>query len=425
MIKRKMRWFILFWLFVVSLVSYMDRANLSVAAPHVMEEFKLTATEIGLVFSALTIGYTALNFMGGFLADRFSARVIISACLVSWSLLTIGTGLVWSFTSLVVVRLLFGAAEGPLLPSNTKIVSNWMLREERGVAQGLWLAALPLGTVVGAPLSGYIVEEWGWRSVFYMFGVGGLLLGVLTYMVLRDQSSEHPWVDPQERALLEKQISVTRDRETFPGEKNEGYSSVFLNPTTWVLSATYFCMAALFWANLGWLPTYFVKARNASILSSGIYYAIPNICAALGGILAGRLSDHWFGNRRGPLLVLSFLLIIPALVVAVNTSSVYISLGAFSIAAAANYACITLMWALPLDLYPKEQVAAGSGIMLTFGSISGALAPILMGFILDQTNSFNMSYYTFAALSLIGAALAAWIVRREKTADVVVFSAEA
>ncbi|MDI3326929.1 MAG: MFS transporter, partial [Alicyclobacillaceae bacterium] len=189
MFKGNLRWFILFWLFILSLVSYMDRANLSVAVPHIMKEFHLNATEIGVVISGLTIGYAVLNFFGGFLADRFSPRVILTVCLALWSLFTVGTGMVWSFASLLVMRIIFGAAEGPLLPSNTKMVSNWMLPSERGFASGLWLSALTLGTVVGAPLSGYIVEYWGWRSVFYIFGIGGLFLAVLTYAVLRDKPS--------------------------------------------------------------------------------------------------------------------------------------------------------------------------------------------------------------------------------------------
>ncbi|MDI3326928.1 MAG: MFS transporter, partial [Alicyclobacillaceae bacterium] len=117
---------------------------------------------------------------------------------------------------------------------------------------------------------------------------------------------------------------------------------------------------------------------------------------------------------RGPLLAIASLLIIPSLVVAVNTPSLYVSLGAFSVAAAANCACLAMLWALPLDLFPKQQVAVSSGIMLTCGSVAGILAPILMGIILDKTNSFNGSYYTFAVMSLISAVLAAWITSKEK-----------
>ncbi|MDA8441413.1 MAG: MFS transporter, partial [Peptococcaceae bacterium] len=176
----RMRWFILAWLFILTLVSYMDRANLSMAVPLIMKEFNLSASQIGVVISGLTIGYTILNFPGGFLADRFSPKRILMFSLTFWSLFTILTGAVGGLTSLVIVRILFGASEGPLGPSNTKIVSQWMLPRERGIATGIWLSAMTLGVVVGAPLAGFVIQAMGWRAVFYVFGFGSLVLVALT-----------------------------------------------------------------------------------------------------------------------------------------------------------------------------------------------------------------------------------------------------
>lgn len=415
MATKKLRWLMLGWLFLITMVSYMDRANLSMAVPLLMKEFHLTASQIGVVISGLTIGYTVLNFPGGFFADRFSPKKVLITAFILWSIFTVATGMVWSLTSLIIVRILFGASEGPLAPSNTKLVSNWMLPQERGTASGLWLSAMTLGVVVGGPLSGLIIQNLGWRSVFYIFGIGGFVLVALSAYILSSKPEEHKLISKEELALIKKYN--TQEAST----SNEGKAStgtilreILGNPLTWLLALIYFGLAALFWANLGWLPTYFVKARNSSILSSGFYSAIPNITASIGAILVGTFSDRIFKSRRTPLLIITSLIMLPAVFLAVNASSVIGALAAFSVATFADMAAIGMMWAIPMELFPKNRVAIASGFMLACGSLAGIISPIFMGYILDKTGSFNNAYYVFGIAALISALLAVPLYLKEK-----------
>ena len=157
----------LFWLFAVVLISYFDRVNFSVSAPLIMKEFNLGAAFMGIIMSAFNIGYAVFNFYGGFLAEKYSARKFMTFILFLWSVMTIFTGFGWSFISFLVIRIIFGMCEGPLVLINTKLVNRWMLPNERARASGLWLAAMPVGVVFGVLLSGFIVQSYGWRSVFY------------------------------------------------------------------------------------------------------------------------------------------------------------------------------------------------------------------------------------------------------------------
>ncbi len=409
----RMRWFILAWLFILTLVSYMDRANLSMAVPLIMKEFNLSASQIGVVISGLTIGYTILNFPGGFLADRFSPKRILMFSLTFWSLFTILTGAVGGLTSLVIVRILFGASEGPLGPSNTKIVSQWMLPRERGIATGIWLSAMTLGVVVGAPLAGFVIQTMGWRSVFYVFGFGSLVLVALTGFLITSKPEEHRWISTNELALI-KDHSVPTN--TVKETTLKVLKHIVSNPTSWLLAIIYFGLTALYWANLGWLPTYFVKGRGSSILASGFYSAIPNISASLGAILVGMISDRLVKSWRTPLLIVTALITVPATIIAVNAPMLEMSLVAFSIAAFCNFAAIALMWTIPMELLPRDRVAASSGFMLAWGSFAGVLSPIIMGVILDKTSSFNNAYYIFASAALISAILAIPLYFKEKTA---------
>ncbi|WP_347490257.1 MFS transporter [Desulfoscipio sp. XC116] len=410
--KGRLRWFILAWLFILTLVSYMDRVNLSMAVPLIMEDFHLNAAQIGVVISGLTIGYTIVNFPGGFLADRFSPKTILIVSLTCWSLFTITTGMVGGLTAMIVVRILFGASEGPLAPSNTKIVSNWMLPRERGMASGIWLSAMTLGVVVGAPLAGLIIENMGWRSVFYIFGAASLVLVAFTAYLITSKPEEHRWISKTELDLIKSHSNSPKSaKEPFSAIMKE----ILTNPTTWLLAFIYFGLTALYWANMGWLPTYFVKARGSSILASGLYSAIPNISASLGAILVGIISDRLLKGWRTPLLIVTSLITLPATVIAVNTSSIQLSLLAFSIAGFCDFAAIALMWAIPMELVRKERVAASSGFMLAWGSFAGVLSPIIMGVVLDKTSSFNSAYYMFASAALMSAILAIPLYLKEKS----------
>jgi len=287
MFEDKMRWKLIWWFAIVMLVSYMDRVNLAVAAPLIMEEFELTPSQLGIVLSGFQVGYMVVMFFGGFIAQKYSARKVVTVVLIIWSLMTFATGLSFNFLSIFIARAIFGMAEGPVIPSMNFVVNNWTLAKEKGFAGSAFTSALPLGIFFGLLLSAYILSELGWRAIFYSFGIVGVLLGIANWFIVRDTPKEHPSVTPEEL----KRIEADYDVSTTGSEKGMTMLQLLKDRTLQVFAFLDIFYSILFWADLNWLPTYFVEARGVSILKGGMLSSLPWFAAFLGMIIVGKLSD--------------------------------------------------------------------------------------------------------------------------------------
>ena len=414
MFKNNYRWEMLSWIFIVVLISYFDRVNFSVSAPLIMKEFGIGAALMGIVMSGFNIGYTLLNFCGGFLAEKYSARKFMTIIILLWSLMTFFTGIGWSFLSLLVIRVIFGVCEGPLVLINTKLVNRWMLPKERATASGLWLAAMPIGVMLGIILSGFVVASYGWRSVFYIFGAVGIVAAILNWIILRDQPEDHPSISKKELDLIKSSI-VQRDGQAALNAPGSTLMGLLKNPLVWAISVVYFAILMFMWGNLNWLPTYFMKARGSSLLKSGLISSIPWIGAAIGPLIMGWLSDHEvFIKTRAGWVTLSLFAIVPTVTYAVITPDLYVSLACFTIASFFAMAAMGQMFSLAMEVFDRANIAKVSGIMLSAGSLAGIIAPTLIGFVLEITNSFNFAYYVFGATAFIGGFLSLILVKKEK-----------
>ncbi len=395
MMRDNKRWTIVSWIFIINMIAYMDRINLAVAAPAVMTDLGITPSQMGVIMSAFLIGYAVLNFLGGIIADRFSPAKMLAIVTIFWSLMTFMTGIAWSFFSFMIIRIIFGMCEGPLPTVNTKLVNNWVLPNERGTASSLWLAAMMLGTFIGAPLSSVIISKWGWQYVFYIFSAVGLILGVLALRFVKSKPDDHKTISDTERKLINDSISKHQESQLMANIKPQGLVAVLRNPWSWVLAIAYSASAFLFWANLTWLPTYFVEARGTSLLKAGIYSGLPYLLGILGPMLFGYLSDKLSGGWRAPWNIVGLIIIVPATILALNAPTVELCLLGFCIAIFLQWATIPLTFAIIMDLFPANAVASVSGLMVMCSSVAGIIAPIVVGYIYEATGSFNMPYYYF------------------------------
>lgn len=413
MFKNSKRWGMLSWLFVIVMISYFDRVNFSVSAPLIMKEFSINAALMGIIMSGFNIGYTLMNFTGGFLAEKYSSRKLMTIIVLLWSIMTVITGFGWSFVALLAIRIIFGMCEGPLVLINTKLVNRWMLPKERATASGLWLAAMPLGSLIGVVLSGLIVSTYGWRSVFYIFGVGGIVIAAFSWKILRDRPEDHPSISKKELDNIESSI-MRQDGAAALTAPGSTLAEIVKNPLVWVICAVYFALLMFMWGNLNWLPTYFVQARGSTLLNSGIYAAIPFLGATLGPLVLGWLSDRGILLKtRSGWVCLSLFVMVPTVIYAVITPSLQISLTCFTIASFFAMASMAMMFTLIMEIFERANIAKISGFMLGSGSFAGIVAPSLVGFVLESTNSFNNAYYIFAAVALVGGMLSIILVKRE------------
>lgn len=413
MLKDNKRWIVLIWLFLIGVLAYMDRTNFAISVPLIMKEFGIDVAQIGLIMSAFTIGYTVLNFPGGFIVQRFGGRVTLTFIVLFWSVMTILTGLAWSFLSIIVIRTLFGVGEGPHLPTNSKITDMWVKPSERAIASGLWVAALPLGIVLGQMLCAWIAGTWGWRATFTVLGVMGLITAYLTWVIVRDKPEDHPWVGKEEVKLIAE--SKFHVRDTTESVSGMTALQVVTNPWSWVIFIIFFGLGMTFWANVNWLPTYFMKARGFNIKAAGFLASVPWILCVVSPFVIGWFSDKVGKGRRGPTLIAWQLISVPFIVLGVYTPNLTLCVISFCASLFFVWACISLMWTVPFEFFPSADGAKVGGMMLTGGSIAGIIAPSLVGYLLRETGSFNLVYYFFALLQFIGFLLAIALYYKEKS----------
>jgi len=412
---KKYRWLIIVLGFIMFLIAYMDRVNLAICGVPVMKEFGLTPSQLGLVFSGFTIGYTILNFPAGFIAQKMSNRLLLTLVMILWSVTTFATGWAQGFISLIVIRILFGMCEGPMPPSVAQVVNNWMLPREKGTAAGLYASAIPVGIVVGNLLSGYLLDLVGWRNVFFIFGAGGILCGIVVWMMVRDKPAQHPSVSREEVELIESFYHAPTDKPA----TGSTFGQMMANPWLWVLCASWIFYIMGFWATLNWLPTYLVMARGSSILKSGVLASAPWVLGAIGMIVLGWASDKIGKGYKANWYAACCFIAAPFMALAVITPSLTLCIIYFSIALFFIMPCLAIATVVPMNLFHQEDVGKAHGIALTFSSIGGILAPYLVGIILEQTKSFNLAYYIFAGCSLIGGVCALmlhWKERQERSA---------
>ncbi|NLA42357.1 MAG: MFS transporter [Smithella sp.] len=413
MFKNRLRFVMLTWLFVIVLVAFFDRVNLAVAAPLIMQELGLSPTQLGVVMAGFTIGYMLLSFPAGFLVQKFSSRLLLVSIIVLWSIATFMTGITWSFASLIVVRIIFGMCEGPMFSANANLVNIWMQPRERGIAQALWLAAIPVGLMIGNVVSAAIVNSYGWRSVFYAFAVLGIVVAMVTWVVIRNRPEEHPSITPEELKGIKDAQRLHHGADDIVDDPGSTMKELMTNPWVWILSILYFAAAMYLWGNLNWLPTYFSKARGSNLMASGVNAAIPMVAATLGLFVMGWLSDH-FGKYRTLWLAVTLFIAVPFTIFGVKASSLNGCLWGFSLACFFCFGSYGIIYTVPMEIFKRSDAPKVIGIILAWSSLAGIIAPILVGYVLQHTNSFDYAYYIFAGLVFIAGCLSLVLLTQER-----------
>lgn len=405
-------WMTVFFLFL-------DRVNISLAAPYIMDGLGLSGVEMGVVLSMYYWGYIAGQLGGGIAADRWSIRKWASVMFFTWCVLTTLTGVCRSLLQLAVVRGLFGVSEGAVANPLHKLENHWLLPQERGRVYGITMGFGYLGLILGMPLVGWLIEGWGWRVMFY--GTGALtLIGVgLFWLLVYDHPREHPWVSVEEQELIEQ--AVAKDRVTFDPQQgtvrslsfSEGVYILAGNPTFWGLCVAGFFTLGVFFTNLSWLPGYLVKDRGYTVMSSGLYLTLPYLAAFAGALSGGYLGDR-IGNRSAVALCTG-LLTGPALIGLMLGQDVTTVILLMGVVLYLNAATVNNLIVLLFDLFPAEvlgvAVAVFAGIC---GGLGGVIGPLILGYAYDHTGSFFWGFCSLALGATVGSLILIPIVFYEK-----------
>ncbi len=398
----RVRFVILAMLFIVTTINYADRATISIAGSAMQKELGIDAVSLGYIFSAFGWAYVIAQIPGGWLLDRFGSKRVYTFSILLWSLFTLAQGAIGFFTGAAAIvmvfclRFLVGAAEAPSFPANSRIVAAWFPANERGTAAAIFNSAQYAATVVFAPLMAWLVHAFGWHHVFIVMGVIGIVMAVV-WRAFVHEPKDHPGVNRAEIEYIEAGGGlVNMDRAGVAkaeGPKLGYVKQLLQNRMLMGVYIAQYCINALTYFFITWLPVYLVQARGMSILKAGFVASIPAVCGFLGGILGGIISDALL--RRGASLsmarkvpiVLGMLLSMTMVICNyVDAQAVVVAVMALSFFGKGLGA---LGWAVNSDTAPKQIAGLSGALMNTFGNLSSITTPIAIGYIVNTTGSFN------------------------------------
>ncbi|QDR81533.1 MFS transporter [Sporomusa termitida] len=412
--KTNVRYVMLAMLFIVTTFNYVDRTTLSIAAPIISKDLGMDAVSMGLAFSAFGWAYTWFQIPGGLVLDKWGSRLVYGWGLLMWSIFTFLQGFSTGFLMLFVLRFLMGLFEAPAFPANSRIAAMWFPVQERGFATAIFSSAQYFALAAFTPLMAWILSSYGWPYVFYFSGLAGILIALIWFKVVRDPH-EHKGVNQAELDHIRQggglaDIGAQKTPVTWANVKvlitNRQMIGIYL---------AQFCVVTITWFFLTWFPTYLVTVKGMSILKVGIYAAIPAIAGFIGGVLGGTWSD-WLLKRGHSLTFSRKFIIVLGLVMSssiilcnyVESEIVVIaimSLAFFSKGLGA------LGWCVVGDTSPKEMVALSGGIFNFCGQMASIATPIVIGYILYATNSFELALVYVGTLALLGALCYLFIVQ--------------
>ncbi len=386
----------------LAFLTYMDRVCISVTAPAILRDLRLTTIQMGFVFSAFTAAYALFEIPTGWWADRIGSRRVLTRIVTWWSVFTGLTGLAWNFPSLIALRALFGAGEAGAWPTVARALSRWFPEQERGTAQGIFFMGAHLGGGLTPILVAAIAARIGWRGTFPLLSIFGFLWAASWFRCYRDEPRDHASVAAEELSWIEA------GRRLVPGEigQRKILRAALKTPGIWFLCLMYFTQTYGFNLYVTWMPTYLQHEKQLHGAMLAVLAGLPLLLSVpadlFGGILTDRLSQR-FGLRLGRCLVgfgslaAAGLFLFVGAVVPGAISAVLIAL-----AAAASNFLLGASWGACADM-AGDHAATVSAAMNTSGQIGGVLSPIAFAFLTRTSASWATPLYLTAALYLVGA----------------------
>jgi ACS family glucarate transporter-like MFS transporter len=412
----RVRFTIVAMLFCITVVNYADRATLSIAGPSLARDLGISAIEMGFIFSAFGWSYVIGQIPGGGLLDRFGSKMVYFWSILLWSVFTFLQGGV-SFSSTTVaisiffgLRLMVGFAEAPSFPANSRIVAAWFPDNERGTAAAIFNSAQYFATVLFAPLMGWIVHALGWHYVFFVMGGLGVMVAFVALTTIYAPRL-HPRLSALEfdyiqrgGALVEMDGTKTAPARS-QAETWASIQSLLRNRMMLGIFLGQYCISTLTYFFLTWFPVYLVQQRGMSILQAGLVASIPAICGFAGGVLGGVFSDALL--RRGFTLTVArktpivIGLLLSSSMVLCNYVDVQWLIVAIMALAFFGKGIGALGWAVMSDTAPAQTAGLSAGLFNMFGNIAAISTPIVIGYIIGLTGSFNGALFFVGANALV------------------------
>ena len=399
----RVRFTILAAVFMNVVINYMDRSNISVAAPMISEDLHLTPVQLGYIFSSFGWTYALLQIPGGILVDYFGPRVLYAFSLISWSAATIAHSFANGFASLIGLRMTIGILEAPSYPTNNRIVTTWFPNNERASAIAVYTSGQFIGLAFLSPLLTTLEHYTGWKGLFIITGIVGIIWGVVWYYFYRSPE-EHPRVNEAELKYIECNRNTVNRKDT--SFQWRDLAEVISHKKLWGIYLGQFAVNSTMWFFLTWFPTYLVKYRGISFIKSGFLSSAPFLCAFIGILLSGFLSDYMMKKgvsasvaRKTPVITG---LVLSVFIVGAN----YVSNPAFII----FFMCLSffgngfasITWVFVSALSPERLLGLTGGMFNFIGGLAAVFTPLIIGYLI-KNNSFAPAIIFIGMLAILGA----------------------
>ena len=400
---RRMQWVAIILVTAAIALNYMDRSTLAIGNIKIRDEFGISATAIGALGSAWALTYGLAQLPSGYLLDRIGPKSLVGVTMIVWSLFQAAGGFAGSYIQLMVSRIGLGATEAPCFPSATRSVSDWFDVKDRGIPSGVYTSGAYIGPTIAPPILTTVMLAFDWRVMFVVMGLAGVVAAGFWFSIYRDPRAQP--LSPQDEEYLRA------NREASSSVTLHQWASLFRFKAMWALMLGAFCTGYITWMYQTWLPAYLEMQQHISIAKAGFLSSVPLICAFLGALCGGYVSDRLVS--RGMELVASRRL---PLIVGLLGSAIFTGLAAIATSAGAAITCIaismfcmqfgiTCKWILVTAVTPQAYCASAASNQNFAGFLGGTLSPILTGFIVDTTGSFVLALAIGAAITLTGAAI--------------------
>ncbi|MBM0106650.1 MFS transporter [Steroidobacter sp. S1-65] len=405
------RFLLVFLLFLLSTVAFLDRTNISIAGVALAQEYALTQIQLGWVFSAFLLGYAGFQIPAGWLAVRLGPRNILSLGVLWWGVFTALTALVpptasHGLTMLFLVRLGLGIGESVVYPAANQIVARWVPVQERGKANGWIFAGVGAGAGLTPPILNAIIESYGWRASFWFCAVVGCIVGLIWYIVARDRPDQHPRVSDAELEHIRAGIDTSRPAARTPVP----WRRIFSNRDVLALTISYFTFGYVVWIFFSWFFIYLAEVRGLNLKTSALYSMLPfiamTVCCLLGGVINDAIVKR-YGLRLGRcgLPVIALLLTAVFLVFGSIANSATVATLVLAGGAGAIYLSQSAYWSVTAD-FAGEHAGVVSGVMNMGCQVGGAITASLTPWIAAELG-WKSAFFVAAALAVIGAV--AWL----------------
>jgi len=404
--RTRVRFFILGLLTIGTMINYLDRTVLGIAAPSLRGELAIDAATMGIVFSAFSWTYAAMQIPGGIFLDRFGTKLTYFLSLIFWSLSTLLHGVATNLASLLTFRFALGVSEAPCFPTNSRVVATWFPQQERAFATGVYTVGEYVGLAFLSPLLFWIMGAFGWRALFFVVGVAGVLFGFFWWVTYREPHESKAVNQAELDYIAAGGGIVTQKAERTKFEWRLVGKLLRFRQLVGICIGQFAGNSTLVFF-LTWFPTYLATERHMGWLKIGFFTVLPFIAASVGVLFGGWLSDWLLRRGRSAniarkLPIITGLLLASVIVTANYVDSDYMVIGILSLAFFAQ-GMAALGWTLVSDIAPKGLLGLTGGIFNFAANLAGIITPLVIGFIVAATGSFVGALMFIAVVALIGA----------------------